>query len=149
MHEAVTHAIIQVNQIGARQAEVVSRRQLYAVGVSRGMVRANVRAGRWRRVGSQSVVLHTGPLSPAAQHWAALFEAGPRAHLDGASALIAGGLEHFTQESIRVSVPKGARIQRRRRAGMNLRETRRWRADDVVLSGIPRSRPAVAAIRGA
>lgn len=135
--------------IGVDQAGVVSRRQLYEAGCTRGMVRAQVRAHRWRRSGGHGIVLHTGPLSPAGQHWAALIEAGPRAHLDGASALLASGLQHFTPERIRVSVPKGARIRVRRTTSFDLRETRRWRPDDVMPSGIPRSRPAVAAIRAA
>ena len=46
----------------------------------------------------------------------------------------------------RVSVPRGARSGGPR---LDIRQTRRWRADDVVAVGIPRSRPAVAAIRAA
>ena len=111
------------------------------------MVRANVRARRWRRVGSQSVSLTTGPLTPAAREWSAVFEAGPRAFLDGASALVASGLRGFTVTTIRVSVPRGARVRRAR--GLDIRQTRRWRPDDVVGVGVPRSRPAVAAVRAA
>jgi very-short-patch-repair endonuclease len=129
------------------QAGVVSRIQLYALGVSRGRVRANVRARRWRRVGSQSVSVTTGPLTRAAQEWAAVFEAGPRAFLDGASSLVASGLRGFTEPSIRVFVPRGARVRRAR--GLDIRQTRRWQADDVVSTRVPRSRPAVAAVRGA
>lgn len=133
----------------ADQAGVISRRQLYALGVTRGEVRAHIRARRWRAVGRHAVAVHCGPLPPEAQWWGALVEGGPRAFLDGASALVVAGLQGFTPTTIRVSVPKGSRIQRRRRQGIDLRETRRWRADDVLDSGIPRSRPAVAAVRGA
>jgi very-short-patch-repair endonuclease len=98
-------------------------------------------------VGSQSISLTTGPLTRAAQEWAAVFEAGPRAFLDGASSLIASGLRGFTEAAIRVSVPRGARVRRAR--GLNIRQTRRWQPDDVVGTGVPRSRPAVAAVRGA
>jgi very-short-patch-repair endonuclease len=129
------------------QASVVSRIQAYALGVTRGVVRANVRAGRWRRVGTQSISLVTGPLTRPAQEWAAVFEAGPRAFLDGTSALIASGLTGYREDVIRVSVPRGARVRRAR--GLDIRQTRRWAADDVVVSGVPRSRPAVAAVRGA
>ena len=66
--------------------------------------------------------------------------------LHGASALVAGGLEHFTVDRIRVSVPRGARIRRDRR--YNIRQTRRWDETDIAPSGIPRTRPAVAAVRG-
>jgi very-short-patch-repair endonuclease len=135
--------------VAVRQAGVVSRSQLYAIGITRGEVRAHVRAGRWRRVGGHAISTHCGPLPPEAQWWAAVLEGGPRAFLDGASALVASGLRNFTPATIRVSVPKGARIRRRRGDRVDLRETRRWRADDVVTTGIPRARPAVAAVRGA
>jgi very-short-patch-repair endonuclease len=92
--------------------------------------------------------VHGGPLDPAAQHWVAVIEAGPRAHLDGASALLASGLTNFTPAVIRVSVPRGARIYRRL-PGVDVRQTRRWSREDVEPSGIPRTRPAVAAVRAA
>lgn len=137
------------DRIATGQAGVIARAGLYAVGFTRGMVRAQIRAGRWRAAGSHAITSHTGPLTLAARHWVALIEGGPRACLDGHSALIASGLRGFDADTIRVSVPKGARIRRRRRGEIQLRETRRWRADDVVGTGIPRTRPAVAAVRGA
>jgi very-short-patch-repair endonuclease len=48
---------------------------------------------------------------------------------------------------IRVSVPRGARVWRV--AGIDIRQTRRWTPDDLAGSGIPRSRPEVAAVRQA
>ena len=133
--------------LAADQEGVVSRRQLYAAGVTRAQVRANLRARRWRRVGSQAIAVHTGPLPPPAQHWAAVLEAGPRAMLDGASALLASGLEHFTVDRIRVSVPRGGRVRRAR--GLDIRQTRRWSADDLAPGGVPRTRSEVAAVRAA
>lgn len=137
----------QVRLLAAEQGGVVSRRQLYARGVTRWMVVGQVRARRWRRIGDQSICVHTGPLSPVGDWWAAVFQGGPRAFLDGASALEAAGLEQYSSLKVRVSVPRGARVRRNRR--YDIRQTRRWAADDVVLAGIPRTRPAVAAIRGA
>ena len=130
------------------QAGVLSRPQLYAAGVTRWEIRAHVRAGRWQLVGTQSVATFTGELSRAAREWAAVFEAGPRAFLDGASSLVAGGLRNYDVERIRVSVPRGARVRRGR--GLDIRQTRRWAADDLVPgTGVPRSRNEVAAVRGA
>lgn len=139
--------IQRLYDVAAGQADVVSRRQAYALGVTRGEVRAHVRARRWQRVRSQSIVLHTGPLADESRWWAAVFEGGPRAHLDAASSLLASGLEHWTEDSIRVSVPKGARLLRSRPGGLNIRETRRFDPTDIVPTGVPRSRPAVAALR--
>jgi len=130
------------------QGGILSRRQLYQLGLTRSEVRANVRAGRWRQVGRQCLCVHTGPLSAKAKHWVAVLEAGPRAYLDGASALLEAGLENFNVTSIRVSVPRGARVYRRLR-GVDVRQTRRWSADDVEATGLPRARPAVAAVRAA
>jgi len=139
-------ALGQIEALAAEQEGVVSRRQAYALGVTRSQVRAQVRARRWAKAGSQSLVLHTGPLSQAAGFWAAVFEAGPRAQLDGTSSLIAGGLEHYTEEVTRVSVPRGARV--RRAKGVDIRQTRRWASDDKHPAGVPRTRNHVAAVRG-
>ncbi|WP_161962488.1 DUF559 domain-containing protein [Nocardioides speluncae] len=138
----------KVEQLAVAQAGVVSRSQIYGLGITRGEVRANVRAGRWRAIGRHCVSVHSGPLPEQARWWAAVLEGGPRAFLDGASALIASGLEHYTANKIRVSVPRGAKI-RQRGTHIDIRQTRRWSASDVISSGVPRSRPAIAAIRAA
>ena len=135
--------------LGRQQGSVVSRSQLYTLGFSRGEVRAQVRARRWQVIGRHCLALHTGPLTVMARHWVAVLEAGPRAMIDGESSLILGGLEHYEAERIRVSVPRGARI-RHRGSTLNIRQTRRWVADDVISdAGVPRTRNAVAAVRAA
>ncbi len=141
-----THAL---EDLASRQGDVVSRSQLYGLGYTRAELRAQFRARRWQRVGRQSLALHTGPIATFGLLWAAVFEAGPRAMLDGASALIAHGLTGFTSTQIRVSVPKGAKIQRRRTPHLDIRETRRFAASDRSRSGVPRTSPATAAVRGA
>lgn len=140
-------ALVRVRQLAAQQEGLVSRVQAYAAGVTRAEIRANVRARRWRRVGSQCVALATGPLTDVGKLWAAVFEAGPRAQLDGESSLIASGLTGYRSTRIRVSVPRGARVRRAR--GLDIRQTRRWDADDRVAAGVPRTSTAVAAVRAA
>jgi very-short-patch-repair endonuclease len=108
---------------------------------------ASLPLGPGQLIGDQSVHLANGPLSEAGERWAAAFQGGPRACLDGGSALIAAGVERYELERVRVSVPRGARVRRNRR--FDIRQTRRWSATDVVRIGIPRTRPAVAAIRAA
>jgi very-short-patch-repair endonuclease len=76
-----------------------------------------------------------------------VFQGGPRACLDGASALVASGLDRFTVERHRVSVPRGARIRRTKL--YDIRQTRRWAADDLAATGIRRTRPDVAGVRAA
>ena len=75
----------EVARRAAEQGGVVSRRQIYALGMTRGEVRAQVRARRWQRVWSRSICLHTGEVSPVGRRWAATFEGGDRSVLDGAS----------------------------------------------------------------
>lgn len=136
----------KVEELAAAQADVVSRSQLYAVGLSRGEVRAELRARRWRAVGRHCICVHSGPLTNLGRHWAAVLEGGPRAFVDGASSLLLAGLEHYEVDRIRVSVPRGARV-RHRGTAVSIRQTRRWDPDDLEATGLPRSRVPVAAIR--
>jgi very-short-patch-repair endonuclease len=140
--------IRSVEDLAALQGGVVSRTQLYEQGVSRGEIRAQVRARRWQRIGSHCITVHTGPLTENARLWSAVLEGGPRAVLDGASALVAAGLEHYEPGRIRVSVPRGARI-RHRGTTVDIRQTRRWSPDDLAPCELPRTTVTVAAIRAA
>ncbi|WP_110239525.1 hypothetical protein [Nocardioides gilvus] len=133
--------------LAADQGGVVSLEQLRSYGVTRSQIRAQVEALRWRRVHSQVVAMHTGPLSEQGTWWAAVLEGGPRAHLDGASALLAEGLTGFTTSVVRVSVPPESRA--RRAEGVDIRRTRRHDAEAVVRRGVPRVRADVAAVNAA
>lgn len=137
----------QAAELAAEQHGVLSRRQLYAAGITRAEVYANLRAERWQRTGRQTIAVHTGPLTARAREWVAVLEAGPRACLDGASALVADGLTGYDLDLIRVSVPRGAKVFGI--PGVDNRQSRRLRADDLVGSGVPRTRPEVAAVRAA
>lgn len=125
----------------------MSRRQAYAAGLTRGEVRAQVRARRWQRVWSRSLCVHTGPVSEAGLDWAAVFEGGDRAMLDGETALVASGLKNYETSVRRVSVPRG--VKPLRGTGLDIRRTRRWSADDSAASGVPRARVPVASVRAA
>lgn len=132
----------------AEQESVLSRRQLRDLGLTRWEIEAELRAGRWRAAGRQAVCVHTGPLSVAASHWVAVLEAGPRAFLDGESALLAAGLTGYDVRSIRVSVPRGARPFRRT-PGVDIRQSRRWAPSDTGSGRLPCARVEVAAVRAA
>ena len=140
---------IEIEELAATQGGVVSRTQLYLRGVSRGEVRAHVRARRWQRIGSHCITVHTGPLTQNARLWSAVLEGGPRALLDGALGVGRRRPRALSsQEAIRVSVPRGARI-RHRGTSVDIRQTRRWAPDDLEPGGLPRTRVPVAAIRAA
>ncbi|HEU4336768.1 MAG TPA: hypothetical protein VFR45_05610 [Nocardioides sp.] len=129
------------------QGGVVSRAQAYAAGLTRGELRAQIRAHRWQRVWTRSVCLHTGPVSVLGRQWAAVFEGGDRAMLDGEASLVASGLSSYQPHVLRVSVPRG--VKPLKGSGLDIRRTRRWSALDRVATGVPRTRVPVAAVRAA
>jgi len=147
-HPLDSPLLAAAHDLALTQGGVVSRRQLYSLGVPRWLIRRETTQRRWRRLNDQSIAVHLGPLPREGHHWAAVLQGGPRAQLDGASALVAAGLERFEPERVRVSVPRGARV--RRTEEYDVRQTRRWSAADLAPdSGPPRVRTPVAALRGA
>jgi hypothetical protein len=137
----------RVTRLADRQGGVVSRRQAYDAGLTRGEVRAQVRAHRWQRVWSRSFCVHNGPVSEEGLDWAAVFEGGDRALLDAEASLVASGLKNYDVASRRVSVPRG--VKPLVGTGLDIRRTQRWSADDLTPSGVPRTRVPVAAVRAA
>ncbi|MCM0619607.1 endonuclease domain-containing protein [Nocardioides bruguierae] len=138
--------LARARALGEAQGGALGRRQAYSLGMPRWLIVREVKQGRWRRVTSQVVAVHCGPMTDDGHRWAAVLSGGPRAVLDGAASLQASGLERFRSPSVRVSVPRGARIRRTR--AYDIRQTRRWAAGDVAdAPGTPRTRPAVAAVR--
>jgi very-short-patch-repair endonuclease len=127
------------------QGDVLSRRQLYERGLTRAEVRAEIKARRWRRFGDQCVL--TGPGDQTSRWWRALFEVGPRAVLDGVTALQAAGMTTITDDVIHVAIPKSASPRGCR--GVRVHETRRYRDEDVIKQGIPRMTPATASVHAA
>jgi hypothetical protein len=134
-------------EVFAQQYGVVSRRQLYAAGLGRWDIRAELRSGRWSRRGPQTISNVTGELCQRGRWWIALIEVGSQAALDGVTALQAAGLTGFAEPVIHISMPKSSRP--RRWPGVAVHETRRRVSMDLVAAGIPRVRPPVAAVRAA
>lgn len=134
--------------IAEDQDLVVARRQLTARKIPRWVLQLELRARRWRRGGRQTVVVHNGPWTLPTRQVIAVFEVGSAAALDGVSALQRAGLKGLTDEHVVVSTARGSTPQRPR--GVVVKETRRFREDDVVImSGIRCMRPAVAAVHAA
>lgn len=131
--------------LGTAQQGVSHRRQLYGTGISRAELRAELAAGRWVRLGQQSI--QVGPAGLHSGMWRAIFEVGASAAVDGVSALIAVGLTGFTEDVVHISVPKSARY--RRTKGVRIHETRRRQPHDLAAVGLPRVLPHIAAIRAA
>jgi very-short-patch-repair endonuclease len=134
-----------IAKLAGRQGNVLSRRQLYELGITRSEVRAEVRAERWKRCGAQT--LEVGPANESTAWWRAVLEVGPGAVLDGISALQAAGLRTITADAVHVAVPKSTETHPC--PGVRVHETRRYRDKDVIRIGIPRMKPATAVVHAA
>ena len=126
------------------QEQIAERRQLYASGVPRWLVRRELTYNRWQRTGRQTVALHNGPLSIEARRWIAVLEHGPRAGLSGVTALQYDGVTALTDDLIHVLVPKGT--PKVHVPGVVRHESRRWRKEDLVDTGLRRTKPDVSAV---
>lgn len=132
--------------LAARQAGLVSRRQLNALGINRFRVRNQVTARRWVELGPCVVGTTTGPLSREQLMWLGVLHAGPSAVLGDLTAAEACGLRSWHRDEIRVLVPwnldlddppPGIHIARTRRPIPLHLDPRpglpRWRIEPAVL----------------
>ena len=127
---------------------VLSRDLLRATGIDRHLVRNAVTAGRWALAGRQTVAMQTGPLDQLARRWRAVWEVGEQiAAIDGVSALQAAGLVNFSDSRVHVSVVHTADL--RSVEGVEVHKVIRRTPQELAGAGLPRTRPAVAAIRAA
>ena len=118
------------------------------MGVTHDDIRHEVEACRWQVLGNQTVVPHTGAVSLEGLRWSAVWETGRGiAALDGVTALQAAGLQHYTDETIHVSVVHRCSVKQV--PGGKLHKVIRRLPDELAAAGIPRTRPAVAALRAA
>lgn len=127
---------------------VLSRAELRGHGWDRDAVARQVVADRWACHGSQTVALHTSHLGEEARRWRAVWEVGLRvAALDGVSALQAAGMVGFEDDRVHVSVKHTATVPEV--PGVRVHKVIRRSAGELAQGGIPRTTPAVAAVRAA
>jgi very-short-patch-repair endonuclease len=88
-----------------QQAGIITRQQAFGAGLSRAAIEAQVDAGRWQRVHPGVLATFSGPLSRAAQLWAAVLFAGPSAVLSHETAAELVGLVERPEPRIHVTVP--------------------------------------------
>ena len=135
--------------LAERRDGVLHRPEVLHAGIPRWVLQAELRVGRWQRTGPQTVVVHNGPLSARQRRAVAVLEVGPRAALDGLSALQHTGLDLDDDAAgVHVIAPKGSTPKHPR--GVRVHESRRFHEDDVVVRhGVRCVQPAVAAVHGA
>lgn len=124
---------------------VVSREALRRAGIGRDAIRTEVRAGRWELLGDHTVRVLSVGAGPRLHLWRAVWESGRGAALDGAAALVAGGMTGFDLRSIDVSLPRNAR----RRPVAGVRSHVRRTVPHTVPVGLPRVKPSLATIHAA
>ena len=136
------------SELAEHQDGVASRSQLAALGISRHEVRSEVDGGHWRRHGRQTISVHTGPLTTLARCWAALFETGTAiAAIDGVTSLQHAGLTGYVDDSLHVSAVHNHNTERL--PGVRIHKVIRRVTGELIETGLPRTRPEVAAIRAA
>jgi very-short-patch-repair endonuclease len=99
-----------VRGIAEMQENVVSRRQMLDVGVSRNLIEERLKRGDWRQIYRGVYALFTGPVSREARLWAAVLRAGPGALLSHETAAELHGLIERS-DAIHVSIPSSRRIE--------------------------------------
>jgi hypothetical protein len=99
----------------------------------------------WHRAGFRTICIDGRRPQGEGRLWWALWESGPRAVLDGPSALVAAGLRHWEEDQVHVSVPRNATIR-------PLPGVRHHVLRDVgprISVGLRRTKPEVALVRAA
>ena len=142
-----THLHDEVGRFTRDRTHVVSFRELRSIGLTKAQWEARVDARQWSAIPRRGVVTHNGPVSGHDALSRALIQVGPKARLGGITALHTAGMSGYDEPLIHIWVPKSAFATPP--AGVRLHETRRWTDGDCMPCGLPRSRPAVAAVQAA
>lgn len=132
-------------KLAADYGGVLSRRQLAELGIGRGPIARLVRDRRWALRGRWTIAVHCGSLEPTGNFWRAVHEVGGSALVDGTSALRAAGLRGLDDDVVHVSVHMRERSPDV--PGVVIHKVSRRPADDRIPSGLPRTRPSLAALR--
>jgi hypothetical protein len=106
----------------AEQHEVFTSTQAARSGLTRSFVRAQLAAGRWRRIDDRVLVAHAGGLDHVATLWAAVLGCGRGALISHDSAAHVQGQLAVPPMRIHVTIPEGRRIAPR--PGVTLHRTR-------------------------
>lgn len=122
---------------------VVTRQMLVKAGLSPGEILGEVTRGAWRQIGCHTLLI-ADERTPRAQLWWALWESTRSSVLDGVTSLIAGGLQHWTEPVLHVSVPNNVPVR-------DLPGVRHHRGREIgpFIDGLRRTPPVTALLRAA
>jgi very-short-patch-repair endonuclease len=148
----------RVARHAAAQAGLLTRPQIRQLGLTAAQLEAELRAGRWQPLGRHTVAVRPPRPGDQVVWWLSVLERAPRgaagcrprAALAGLTALLAAGLSGIADDGlVHVAAPKSSHPVPPPAVGVRVHETRRWRDEDIVATGIPRALPEVAAVQGA
>jgi hypothetical protein len=126
----------RLTTLAADQEQVLTRRQLAGLGISRWAVNDHLRAQRWREICPGVLVLHRGPITPPAARWTAVLAGGDCAALGAWTALSVYGLIGWERDAVHLVVPRGRHVPSL--GDVVVHESRRHAHQDVRrLHGLP------------
>lgn len=109
--------------LAARQAGLLSRTQLRALGIDRWSVRNKVASERWTAISTSVISTTTGALTRDQLMWAGVLQTDGPALVGDLTAAEVLGLRNWHRDDITVLVPRGADVEPI--AGVRFTETRR------------------------
>lgn len=120
---SATRALAALDTLGHR---VVRADQLTGLGWRRAAVRAQLDAGRWRRIG-RAIVLANGPLTHDDRLQVALVNAGAVSALTSFTAVAGWGLTGWERAEVEVIVPGGTSVRRVAEVDVRVHYVGDWR----------------------
>lgn len=131
-----------------RQAGVLARSQLRAVGISLHQTENRIASHRWFAIGRNVVVLQNAPLTNQQREWVAVLLPDKVAALAGLTAAAAAGLRGFEADEVHILVRHGTHTGFP--SWVRVHESRRFTDDDIApASAPPRTRTPRAVIDAA
>ncbi|WP_148220758.1 hypothetical protein [Xylanimonas cellulosilytica] len=140
--------VVGLRELLARQHDVVTRRQLESLGVTKDHVRTQVAGARWRTVTDQVIVTHRGPLVRQTMLWIAVLSAPAGSAIGAYTALEGFGLRGWMREPVHLVVRRGTTMSRH--PWLTVHESRRLADEHVTtVHGLPVHLPERAAVDAA
>jgi len=99
-----------LDRLRSRQHDIVTRAQLRAAGVTPSRLKAELAAGRWRRLNDRVVCLHNTALTRRQALWAVVLSTSGPVALAGLTVYELFRVTGFPCSTVHVVVPKGARV---------------------------------------
>ena len=138
--QQISDAVVRASALAERQNHVITLAQARACGLHQAAIRAFLRAGAWRRLDREVLLVDAdllGETPRRAELRAALLRHGPDAVLWGASAAEVHGIAGFATEQVWVMLPigqerpQGRSIRLRFRAAEDIES---WETDGLAVT---------------